>query len=201
MNIPPTRAHSHTRGPTPSRADSRQNSSPPNSRSGLPGGLECQICFDVKSREEFPSRRMTKKCKHDPTDCCNDCLNRAISTASEGNMWDDIRCPICNEQLQFQDMAELAPRDVFERYKFSIRSFCGLVADSPADTIHFSFVEQLSVTCPTSVGVLAGTVHMGKNIPKAQPLSLCVALVEFWLAPIIMCLGIMTRRARNTIVE
>jgi hypothetical protein len=59
---------------------------------------------------------MTKQCKHEPTDCCNTCLAQAIRTAFEGNMWDDIRCPICNKQLQFQDMAELAPRNVFERY-------------------------------------------------------------------------------------
>lgn len=116
MNAPSTRAQSHARERCSIRADSRRNPSLASLDCEIPGGLECQICFDVKPEEEFPSRRMTKKCKHDATDCCSECLNHSISTAFEGNMWDDIRCPICNEQLQFQDMAELAPPSVFERY-------------------------------------------------------------------------------------
>jgi hypothetical protein len=104
------------RQPSSMHAGYRQDSLQTGPAFRVPDGLECQICFDEKSREEFPSRRITKKCKHEPTDCCNACLAQAISTAFEGNMWDDIRCPLCNEQLQFHDMAELAPPHIFQRY-------------------------------------------------------------------------------------
>ena len=114
--VPPIVLRSQVQMPTSTHAGSRlRGVSPSRPATGLPGRLECQICFDEKSREDFPSRRMTKKCKHEATDCCNTCLAQAISTAFEGNIWDDIRCPICNEQLEFQDMAELAPRNIFER--------------------------------------------------------------------------------------
>lgn len=92
-----------------------RTASPSEQTTGLTGGLECKVCFDEKLRNDFPFRRVTKKCNHEPTDCCNSCLTQAIRTAFEGNMWDDIRCPICNEQLEFQDMAELAPPNIFER--------------------------------------------------------------------------------------
>ena len=81
---------------------------------------ECQICFEEKPRNEFPSRRITQNCVHNErtelTDCCSSCLERHIISAFDGNMWDDIRCPICNAQLQHEDMAQFAPGDIFERY-------------------------------------------------------------------------------------
>lgn len=199
MNAPSTRAQSHARERSSIRADSRRNPSLASLDREIPGGLECQICFDVKPEEEFPSRRMTEKCKHDATDCCSECLNHSISTAFEGNMWDDIRCPICNEQLQFQDMAELAPPTVFERSDLSIRSPFSLIADTLADTTHSTSVEHLSKNFPTSAGASVGTVPTGKNIPRTPAPSLHVVLVGRWLVRIITCFGTMKRRARNTI--
>ena len=114
--VPPIAPRSQVRVPASTHAGSRlRGASTSRPATGLPGELECQICFDEKSREDFPSQRITKKCKHEATDCCNTCLAQAIRTAFEGNIWDDIRCPICNEQLEFQDMAELAPSNIFER--------------------------------------------------------------------------------------
>ena len=118
-------------------ASPRQNPNiaPP---SGVPRGIECQICFDEKTLNDFPSRRMTSNCQHEPTDCCNACLAQAISISFGGNMWDDIRCPICNEQLEYQDMIELAPPEVFQRYTRLTNISGELVTDSSVryDALH-----------------------------------------------------------------
>ena len=84
--------------------------------SSIPGTVfECQICLEEKDRSQFPIRYITDECQHEPTDCCTVCLSKSISTAFGGNMWDDIRCPICNVQLCHRDVAEFASKELFER--------------------------------------------------------------------------------------
>lgn len=84
--------------------------------SDLPAMVECQICMEEKLPSMFPSRAPTDDCDHGRADCCSNCLVQAIITAFESNMWDDIRCPMCNIQLQHKDVAEFAPPDIFARY-------------------------------------------------------------------------------------
>jgi hypothetical protein len=81
----------------------------------LPGMVECQVCMEEKLPSMFPARAPTDDCDHARSDCCSTCLAQAIITAFEGNMWDDIRCPMCNIQLQHKDVAEFAPPDIFAR--------------------------------------------------------------------------------------
>ncbi len=81
----------------------------------LSGLYECQVCLDEKFRPEFPGRVPTDACEHAATDCCTECLAQAITSAFEGNMWDDIRCPCCNIQLQHRDVAEFANPEIFSR--------------------------------------------------------------------------------------
>jgi hypothetical protein len=157
---------------------SRQTLSPAGATIGASGNVECQICFDLKSPDQFPSRKMTKKCNHEPTDCCNDCLAQAISTAFEGNMWDDIRCPMCNEQLEFQDMAELAPPNIFQRYVFAAIVILKCLCLTPLiDTTRFTCVELLSVTCQISAGASAAIVLTAKSTLKTLVRSSNVVLV------------------------
>lgn len=80
----------------------------------LPSTLECKVCLENQFPEGFPTRQPTDHCPH-PVECCKICLSRSITSAFEGNMWDDIRCPICNIQLQHKDVAEFASPDIFER--------------------------------------------------------------------------------------
>jgi hypothetical protein len=87
----------------------------------LPGALECQVCLEKKLPDEFPTRKPTESCSH-PVDCCNLCLSQSITTAFEGRIWDDIRCPTCNLQLQHEDVSEFASQDIFERYAWSCAS-------------------------------------------------------------------------------
>jgi len=80
----------------------------------LPGTIECQVCLEKKLLDEFPTRQPTITCDH-PVQCCTPCLSYSITAAFEGHIWNDIRCPICNIQLQHSDVAEFAPTDIFER--------------------------------------------------------------------------------------
>jgi hypothetical protein len=108
------------RAPSPVYLRSRDRKRPSVvSTTGVSQTWECQICFEEKPQHEFPSRKITQGCEHEGrlelTDCCTACLERHIVSAFESNMWDDIRCPVCNAQLQHEDMANFAPRDIFER--------------------------------------------------------------------------------------
>jgi hypothetical protein len=88
----------------------------------LPGMMECQVCLEEKLPSMFPRRAPTDGCSHGRGDCCSTCLSQAIVTAFEGNMWDDIRCPMCNIQLEHKDVAEFAPLDIFERYSHTYQT-------------------------------------------------------------------------------
>ncbi|KAH6718593.1 hypothetical protein BKA61DRAFT_260653 [Leptodontidium sp. MPI-SDFR-AT-0119] len=109
---PPPRAHvppSTTKEPAGPAAD-------------LPEMTECQVCLEEKTSTDFPSRTPTSECEHEVATCCNSCLVQTIVSAFEGNIWDDIRCPTCNIQLQHNDVAEFAPPEIFEKYdNLSIR--------------------------------------------------------------------------------
>lgn len=104
------------------RAPPQAHLASPNLRSSagpainIPGTVfECQVCLEEKDPSQFPIRHITDECQHEPTDCCTACLSESISTAFGGNMWDDIRCPICNVQLCHRDVAEFASKELFER--------------------------------------------------------------------------------------
>jgi hypothetical protein len=80
----------------------------------LPGAIECQVCLEKKLPDEFPTRQPTQACSH-PVNCCKPCISQSITSAFEGRIWDDIRCPWCNIQLQHQDIADFASPDIFQR--------------------------------------------------------------------------------------
>lgn len=86
--------------------------------SELPGMVECKICTEEKLPSMFPPRPPTDSCVHAKDNCCRTCLAQTIIAAFEGNMWDDIRCPMCNIQLEHRDVAEFAPPDIFERFVY-----------------------------------------------------------------------------------
>lgn len=96
---------------------------PPSSRKAaaapgtdLPDMIECQVCLEEKTANDYPARAPTSECEHEAATCCTSCLVQTIVSAFESNMWDDIRCPICNLQFQHSDVAEFAPPDIFEKY-------------------------------------------------------------------------------------
>jgi len=80
----------------------------------LPGTMECQVCLEHKLLDEFPQRNPTETCSH-AVACCITCLSQTITAAFEGRMWYDIRCPICNNELKHEDVAEFATQDIFQK--------------------------------------------------------------------------------------
>ncbi|KAH8744776.1 hypothetical protein BGZ57DRAFT_778783 [Hyaloscypha finlandica] len=77
--------------------------------------MECQVCLEHKLLDEFPQRNPTETCSH-AVACCITCLSQTITAAFEGRMWYDIRCPICNNELKHEDVAEFATQDIFQKY-------------------------------------------------------------------------------------
>lgn len=78
--------------------------------------IECQVCLEEKFEDQFPSHPPTHYCLHKGTDCCSSCLAQSITSSFESNVWDDIRCPICNWRLTHKDVAEFATPETFSRY-------------------------------------------------------------------------------------
>lgn len=76
---------------------------------------ECVICTDVRSLSRFPDRPPTKQCAHD-MDACRRCLRTWIQSEFSTKIWNEIKCPICAERLQHDDVRQFAPHEVFRRY-------------------------------------------------------------------------------------
>jgi hypothetical protein len=88
----------------------------PHSRHSKPlATKECLICTDTRSLQHFPNRPPTVSCVHD-TSVCRRCLRTWIQSESSIKIWNEINCPICATRMQYHDIHEFAPKDVFRRY-------------------------------------------------------------------------------------
>jgi hypothetical protein len=78
--------------------------------------LECVVCTERKPRAgNFPTRRITMACDHDPH-VCLECLERSIQSNLQGRFWDQVSCPECSRGLQHDDVRDFATTEMFERY-------------------------------------------------------------------------------------
>jgi hypothetical protein len=76
---------------------------------------ECLICTDIRPLHRFPDRTPTSRCTH-LNSVCRRCLRTWIQSEFSIKIWNEINCPICAARMQYDDMQEFAPRDVFRRY-------------------------------------------------------------------------------------
>ncbi|KAH7078278.1 hypothetical protein FB567DRAFT_406090, partial [Paraphoma chrysanthemicola] len=76
---------------------------------------ECVICTDIRPVHRFPDRAPTSQCTH-ASSACRHCLRTWIQSEFSTKIWNEINCPVCAERMQYDDMQEFAPRDVFRRY-------------------------------------------------------------------------------------
>ncbi|KAF2823507.1 hypothetical protein CC86DRAFT_68760 [Ophiobolus disseminans] len=76
---------------------------------------ECIICTDARSLRRFPNRPPTDQCSHD-SDACRRCLRTWIESESSTKIWNEINCPICAARMDYNDIREFAPSEVFRRY-------------------------------------------------------------------------------------
>jgi hypothetical protein len=74
----------------------------------------CRICRRAKPRIQFPSHNITSRCSHHP-EICLACLSESIARDFGGSTWEWICCPLCNQQLEYQDVREFGAREIFER--------------------------------------------------------------------------------------
>jgi hypothetical protein len=74
----------------------------------------CTICWEHKNPSEFPTRAPTGSCYHSATECCLDCLSSSIILSTKTRYWNDIRCPACDENIDYEGMMEFAPEEVFK---------------------------------------------------------------------------------------
>ncbi|KAI6080352.1 hypothetical protein F4821DRAFT_276212 [Hypoxylon rubiginosum] len=115
----------------------------------------CTVCFEPKRLAEFPGTRLSTSCTHEPSTCL-ECLtlyiNSRISETAAGLM----RCPECEEQLDFETIHLLARRDLFDQ--FQRQSIDDLISKVPR-----------FVWCPLGCGT--GQVHPSG---ADQPLVFCL---------------------------
>jgi hypothetical protein len=74
----------------------------------------CTVCWEHKDPSEFPARPPTASCYHPKTECCSSCLTSSITLSVKIRYWNDIRCPACDEHIDYEGMKEFAPEEVFE---------------------------------------------------------------------------------------
>lgn len=115
------RTHQDEGTPVASRpTDTYNRSSKPRSsntgsqRSKIRPAKECIICTDTRPLHHFPNQTPTAQCTHD-IDVCRRCLRRWIESSFSTKMWNEIACPICASQMQYDDVRAFAPKDVFRR--------------------------------------------------------------------------------------
>jgi hypothetical protein len=75
---------------------------------------ECIVCTEERMLEsDFICT--TDTCTHLPQTCFI-CIQNHIKSNLEYRRWNDIRCPECNEPIQYQDVERLADPETFERF-------------------------------------------------------------------------------------
>lgn len=73
------------------------------------------ICTDSRSLRHFPKRAQTAHCTHD-VNTCRRCLRKWIQSSFKTKLWDQINCPECGLRMQYDDIREFAPPEIFRRY-------------------------------------------------------------------------------------
>ncbi|KAF1365876.1 hypothetical protein EJ07DRAFT_92584 [Lizonia empirigonia] len=81
----------------------------------MPKKKECIVCTDSRSLLHFPSQPPTAQCSHN-ADVCRRCLRTWIRTTFTSKVWDEINCPTCSERLDYEDVRQFAPSDIFRKY-------------------------------------------------------------------------------------
>jgi hypothetical protein len=84
----------------------------------LTSTLECSVCSDEFSPEEFPR---LGACSHDPR-VCQECLLGWLNQRMASTTWEQIQCPSsrCTNAISHDDVKRYAPLETFVRYATSI---------------------------------------------------------------------------------
>jgi hypothetical protein len=75
---------------------------------------ECIICADTRPSYRFPDRPPTGECTHH-AEACRRCLRTWIQSEFSTKIWNEINCPMCAARMQYDDIRQFAPHEVFCR--------------------------------------------------------------------------------------
>ena len=89
------------------------SSSPSNENAPTPD-QHCTVCLESFEAKQFPERKLTLACDHEPS-VCRSCLATSISTQLSSKIWDQINCPDCGAGLEHQDIKDFANEETFQR--------------------------------------------------------------------------------------
>jgi len=75
---------------------------------------DCAVCVETRSLHHFPQRAITAKCTHE-VNTCRHCLRGWIRSEFKSKVWNLLDCPECRARMEYEDVKEFAPAEVFKR--------------------------------------------------------------------------------------
>jgi hypothetical protein len=87
---------------------------------------DCKVCLENLDSTSFYNRKLEIYCGHLNRVCVN-CIQKWISSTLEANGPVNIRCPLCPQELTYDNIRSLATNDIFTRYITSIPSLTMLI--------------------------------------------------------------------------
>lgn len=91
-----------------------KSSDQPRTQSPSPSQMECVVCSETKVSEEFPQLPVSILCAHEPQ-TCSACVSSSIRSDLESKLWTEIRCPECQQRLEYMDVQRHADEETFVR--------------------------------------------------------------------------------------
>ncbi|KAF2476576.1 uncharacterized protein BDR25DRAFT_277819 [Lindgomyces ingoldianus] len=76
---------------------------------------DCMVCAESLPLRRFPKRPPTAQCTHE-INTCKRCLRNWIRSEFQSKVWDQINCPECRIRMDYEDIRQFAPSEVFRRY-------------------------------------------------------------------------------------
>lgn len=82
---------------------------------------DCMVCAETLSVRRFPRRPPTTQCEHE-INTCRHCLRGWIRSEFKSKVWDQLDCPECRARMEYDDVKQFAPPEVFRRYVPQLKS-------------------------------------------------------------------------------
>ena len=91
-----------------------ESSDQPRPQNPSPSQMECVVCLGTKVAQEFPQLPVSIHCAHAPQ-TCSSCVSSSIRSDLESKLLAEIRCPECQQRLEYMDVKRHADEETFVR--------------------------------------------------------------------------------------
>ncbi|KAH6667330.1 hypothetical protein B0J14DRAFT_443098, partial [Halenospora varia] len=119
---------------------------------------DCDVCLENLDSTSFYNRKLEIRCGHLKRVCVN-CVQNWISSTLEANGPVNICCPLCPQELRYDNIRSLAAIDTFTRYDI-------LLTKRAIETTQPNFQP-----C-THAGCDSGQIH---ETGHDQPIMMCIS--------------------------